>query len=189
MIAQVHIDDRTNNTPMEMLSKCRQLKMEDKCGLIVVDYLQLMTSHRRTENRQQEISDISRALKVMAKELDVPVIALSQLSRAVESRKESRPLLSDLRESGAIEQTQIPSCLFIVKVIMMKEQNQTTSNERQSAELILAKNRAGATGTVDLEWVPIYTLFIDPSDLDDPGSVYDIPGAIPTTDEIMDHMI
>ncbi|HHX37108.1 MAG TPA: replicative DNA helicase [Clostridiaceae bacterium] len=184
--AQVHVDDRTNNTPVEMLSKCRQLKMENKCGLIVVDYLQLMTSHRRTENRQQEISDISRALKVMAKELDVPVIALSQLSRAVESRKEARPLLSDLRESGAIEQD-ADTVMFIYREGYYKDENkQISSAERQSAELILAKNRSGATGTVQLEWLPIYTLFIDPSDLEDPGTVYDNPGAIPPVDDLFE---
>lgn len=177
--AKIHIDDRTNNTPMEMLSKCRQLKMEGKCGLVIIDYLQLMSSHKRTENRQQEISDISRSLKVMAKELNVPVIALSQLSRATEARKDAKPMLSDLRESGAIEQD-ADSVIFIYREDYYKTEE--VPKEMEEAMLTLAKNRAGATGTIKLGWLPSYTLFVEMSNMDDPGYVYDGPGAIPPPD-------
>lgn len=180
--SQIHIDDRTSNTPMEMLSKCRQLKMEQQCGLIIVDYLQLMSSHKRTENRQQEISDISRAMKIMAKELDVPVIALSQLSRAVESRKDARPMLSDLRESGAIEQD-ADAVLFIYRQdYYNNEADQLDPNGLQKAELIFAKNRSGATGTVKLGWIPQYTLFIE-EDLHEEPPYIPSAGSVPLPDE------
>jgi replicative DNA helicase len=165
--AKIFIDDRTSNTPIEMLSRCRQLKMEGKCGLVVVDYLQLMSPQRRSDSRQQEISEISRSLKIMAKELDVPVIALSQLSREIEKRKDSRPMLSDLRESGAIEQD-ADVVMFLSRDT--REEDDHLQKDMQEADLIIAKNRSGAVGTVQLGWLPNYTLFIEPSFLSEPGS-------------------
>ena len=130
--------------------------MEKGLGLIIIDYLQLMSGSesRRNESRQQEISEISRALKVLARELDVPIIALSQLSRAVEARQDHKPMLSDLRESGAIEQD-----ADVVMFLYRDEYYNPDSEKKNLAEVIVAKQRNGATGSVELVWLGQYTKF------------------------------
>ena len=150
------IDDTSGITASELRSKCRKLKIEQGLDLVIIDYLQLMTGagKRKSDSRQQEISDISRSLKVMARELDVPVIALSQLSRAVESRPDKRPVLSDLRESGAIEQD-----ADIVMFIYRDEYYNPDSEKKGVAEVIVAKQRSGPTGPVELAWLSQYTKF------------------------------
>jgi replicative DNA helicase len=148
------IDDASFLTPLELRAKCRRLKAEHGLGLIVVDYLQLMGSGGRVENRQQEISSISRSLKGLAKELEVPVLALSQLSRAPEARTDRRPQLSDLRESGAIEQD-ADVVMFIYRDSVYKP----TEENRGSAELIIAKQRNGPTDTVNLVFLREFTRF------------------------------
>ena len=150
------IDDTSGITASELRSKCRKLKIEQGLDLVIIDYLQLMTGagKRKSDSRQQEISDISRSLKVMARELDVPVIALSQLSRAVESRPDKRPMLSDLRESGAIEQD-----ADIVLFIFRDEYYNPDSEKKGVAEVIVAKQRSGPTGPVELAWLSQYTKF------------------------------
>ena len=150
------IDDTSGITASELRSKCRKLKIEQGLDLVIIDYLQLMTGagKRKSDSRQQEISDISRSLKVMARELDVPVIALSQLSRAVESRPDKRPMLSDLRESGAIEQD-----ADIVMFIYRDEYYNSDSEKKGVAEVIVAKQRSGPTGPVELAWLSQYTKF------------------------------
>ncbi len=150
------IDDTSGITAQELRSKCRKLKIERGLDLVIIDYLQLMSGsgRRRSENRQQEISDISRALKVMARELDVPVIALSQLSRAVEQRPDKKPLLSDLRESGAIEQD-----ADMVMFLYRDEYYHPDTEEKGVAEVIIAKQRSGPTGSVKLAWLANLTKF------------------------------
>ena len=150
------IDDTSGITASELRSKCRKLKIEQGLDLVIIDYLQLMTGagKRKSDSRQQEISDISRSLKVMARELNVPVIALSQLSRAVESRPDKRPMLSDLRESGAIEQD-----ADIVMFIYWDEYYNPDSEKKGVAEVIVAKQRSGPTGPVELAWLSQYTKF------------------------------
>ncbi len=150
------IDDTSGITASELRSKCRKLKIEQGLDLVIIDYLQLMTGagKRKSDSRQQEISDISRSLKVMARELNVPVIALSQLSRAVESRPDKRPMLSDLRESGAIEQD-----ADIVMFIYRDEYYNPDSERKGVAEVIVAKQRSGPTGPVELAWLSQYTKF------------------------------
>lgn len=150
------IDDTSGITASELRSKCRKLKIEQGLDLVIIDYLQLMTGagKRKGDSRQQEISDISRSLKVMARELNVPVIALSQLSRAVESRPDKRPMLSDLRESGAIEQD-----ADIVMFIYRDEYYNPDSEKKGVAEVIVAKQRSGPTGSVELAWLSQYTKF------------------------------
>ncbi len=153
--APIYIDDNAGISVMEILSKCRRLKMRRGLGLIIIDYLQLMQGRKRTENRQQEISDISRSLKIMAKELEVPVIALSQLSRAPEMRTSNhRPILSDLRESGAIEQD-----ADLVMFLYRDDYYNEDSERKNITEVIIAKHRNGSIGTVDLAWIPQYTKF------------------------------
>ena len=151
----IRIDDNPMLSVADMNAKCRRL---DNLGLVVVDYLQLMTSAggngRGGENRQQVVSDMSRMLKVMAKELNVPVICLSQLSRANEKRDDKRPMLSDLRESGAIEQD-----ADIVLFLYRDDYYNEDSEKRNIAECIVAKNRHGETGKVELKWTPEYTTF------------------------------
>ncbi len=154
--APLYIDDTPSITVSEIRAKCRRLKQSKNLGLVVIDYLQLMTSSRRTENRQQEISEISRSLKILAKELDVPVITLSQLSRASESRSDKRPLLSDLRESGAIEQD-----ADIVMFLYRDEYYNKNSEDKNLAECIIAKFRNGETGTIKLGWKGKYTKFLN----------------------------
>ena len=150
------IDDTSGITASELRSKCRKLKIEQGLDLVIIDYLQLMTGagKRKGDSRQQEISDMSRSLKVMARELNVPVIALSQLSRAVESRPDKRPMLSDLRESGAIEQD-----ADIVMFIYRDEYYNPDSEKKGVAEVIVAKQRSGPTGPVELAWLSQYTKF------------------------------
>ena len=153
--APIYIDDTAGITIMEIRAKCRKLKMEKNVGLIVIDYLQLIQgSGKRNGRREQEISEISRSLKILAKELDIPVIALSQLSRSVESRPDKRPMLSDLRESGAIEQD-----ADIVVFLYRDDYYNEDSEEKNVAEVILAKHRGGSTGTIKLAWLPNYTKF------------------------------
>ena len=153
--APLIIDDTPGISITELRSKCRKYKLENDLGLDIIDYLQLMTGGRRKqESRQQEISDISRSLKQLARELSVPVIALSQLSRQVEQRPEHRPMLSDLRESGAIEQD-----ADIVMFLYRDDYYKEDSEKRNIAECIVAKNRHGETGKVELRWMPEYTTF------------------------------
>lgn len=142
--APIYIDDTPGLSALELRAKARQLKVQHKIGLVIVDYMQLMQG-RRAENRQQEISDISRSLKALARELDVPVMALSQLSRAVESRNDKRPMLSDLRESGAIEQD-----ADIVAFLYREDYYSKDAENPDVTELIVAKQRNGPTGTIHL---------------------------------------
>ncbi len=149
------IDDTPGISIAQLRSKCRKYKLEHDLKLVIIDYLQLMSgSGRSTDSRQQEISDISRALKGLARELNVPVIALSQLSRAVEQRPDHRPMLSDLRESGAIEQD-ADVVMFIYRDVYYNKD----SEDKDLAEIILAKQRNGPIGTVKLVWLPEYTKF------------------------------
>ena len=152
--SRIFIDDSATVSPLEMRAKCRRLKAEHGLGLVVVDYLQLVTSGGRVENRQQEISAISRSLKGLAKELSVPVVALSQLSRAPEARTDRRPQLSDLRESGAIEQD-----ADIVMFIYREEEYKPTDENRGIAEIIVGKQRNGPTGTRRLAFIKEFTRF------------------------------
>lgn len=151
------IDDTPGISISELRSKCRKIKMEQGLDIIIIDYLQLMSSSGRgSDSRQQEISDISRALKGVARELNVPVVALSQLSRAVEKRDDKRPMLSDLRESGAIEQD-----ADVVMFIYRDDYYNKDTENKNMAEIIIAKQRNGAIGTVNLVWMPEYTRFVN----------------------------
>ncbi len=153
-VAKIFIDDSASLTPLEMRAKCRRLKAEHGLGLVMVDYLQLVSAGGRIENRQQEIATISRSLKGLAKELAVPVIALSQLSRAPEARTEKRPQLSDLRESGAIEQD-----ADVVMFIYREEEYKPSDENRGLAEIIIGKQRNGPTGMVRLAFIKEFTRF------------------------------
>ena len=149
------IDDTPGISISELRSKCRKFKLEHNLQMIIIDYLQLMSgSGKGSDSRQQEVSDISRSLKALARELSVPVIALSQLSRAVEQRPDHRPMLSDLRESGAIEQD-----ADMVMFIYRDDYYNKDSEKKGIAEIIIAKQRNGPIGTVDLVWLPEYTKF------------------------------
>ena len=150
------IDDTPGITIAELRSKCRKYKQSQGLDLIIIDYLQLMSgsSKRSNESRQQEISEISRSLKALARECDVPIIALSQLSRAVESRQDHRPMLSDLRESGAIEQD-----ADVVMFLYRDEYYNPDTEKKNLAEVIVAKQRSGSTGTIELVWLGQYTKF------------------------------
>jgi replicative DNA helicase len=156
----IHIDDSSDVSPLEMRGKCRRLKADGGLSLVVVDYLQLMRGSRRTENRTQEISDIARSLKAMSKELQVPVIALSQLNRGVESREEKRPVLSDIRESGSIEaEADVVMLLYRDAYYKAKEERteiDVSPDNVEEAEVILAKHRNGPTGKVILGFQPAY---------------------------------
>lgn len=154
--APIYIDDSTNITVGEMRAKCRRLKLEKGLGLIIIDYLQLMQGRANSTNRQQEISDISRSLKILAKELNVPLITISQLSRAPEQRTDHRPMLSDLRESGAIEQD-----ADIVMFIYRDDKYNPDTERKNIAECIISKFRSGSTGTVEMVWAGQYTRFMD----------------------------
>lgn len=154
--SNVYIDDTAGIPLMEMKAKCRRLKIEKGLDLIVIDYLQLMTMEGHNENRQQEISAISRGLKALAKEMDCPVIALSQLSRAPELRADHRPILSDLRESGAIEQD-----ADIVMFLYRDDYYHEESELKNIGEVIVAKHRNGPTGTVELVWKGEFTKFLN----------------------------
>ncbi len=154
--APIYICDTPGISVMEIRARCRKLKLEKNIGLIIIDYLQLIQgSAKNANNRVQEIAEISRSLKILAKELDVPVIALSQLSRAVESRDDHRPMLSDLRESGSIEQ----DADIVMFLYRDDYYNPEDSKKKNIAEVIIAKQRAGETGTVELAWVGQYTKF------------------------------
>ena len=153
--SELIIDDTPGISISEMRSKCRKYKLEHDLKLIIIDYLQLMSgSGRSTDSRQQEISDISRSLKALARELNVPVLALSQLSRAVEQRPDHRPMLSDLRESGAIEQD-----ADVVMFIYRDDYYKKDTELKGISEIIIAKQRNGPIGTVNLAWLPEYTKF------------------------------
>ncbi len=153
--APIYIDDTPGISIMEIRAKCRKLKLEKNIGLIVIDYLQLIQgTGKKGASREQEISEISRSLKILAKELDVPVIALSQLSRAAEQRQDHRPMLSDLRESGAIEQD-----ADIVMFLYRDDYYNQETEKKNIAEVIIAKHRAGSTGTIELLWLGNYTKF------------------------------
>jgi replicative DNA helicase len=152
--APLFIDDSPGTTMMEIRAKCRRLKQRHGLGLVVVDYLQLMQPSKRFENRQQEVSEISRSLKLLAKELDVPVMAISQLSRQTEARSDRRPMLSDLRESGALEQDS-----DVVLFIYRDELYDPESPRKGEADLILAKHRNGPTDTVTVTFQGQYSRF------------------------------
>ena len=155
--SEIYIDDTPGISVMEIRTKCRKLKMEKNIGLVVIDYLQLVQgNNKRIGSREQEISEISRSLKILAKEINVPVIALSQLSRAVEQRPDHRPMLSDLRESGAIEQD-----ADIVMFLYRDDYYNKESEKKDIAEVIIAKQRGGSTGTVELLWMGSYTKFVN----------------------------
>ena len=156
--AGIYIDDTPGISITEIRTKCRKLKMEKDIGLVVIDYIQLIqgSGSRKNGSREQEIAEISRSLKILAKELNVPVIALSQLSRAVESRPDHRPMLSDLRESGSIEQD-----ADIVMFLYRDDYYNPDSEEKDISEVIMAKHRAGSTGTVKLLWMGNYTKFVN----------------------------
>ena len=154
--AKIFIDDTAGISLMEMKAKCRRLKIEKGLDLVVVDYLQLMQLEGKQESRQQEISAISRGLKALAKEMDCPVIALSQLSRAPELRADHRPILSDLRESGAIEQD-----ADVVLFLYRDEYYHEDSEKKNIGEVIIAKHRNGPTGTVELVWKGEFTKFLN----------------------------
>lgn len=152
--APIFIDDSPNITLMEMRAKCRRLKAKSGLGMVIVDYLQLMQGPRKTENRQQEVSEISRAMKIMARELEVPVLCASQLNRGVEFRSDKRPMLGDLRESGALEQD-----ADLVMFIYRDEVYNPDSDAKGEAELIISKHRNGPTGIVRLAFMNQYTKF------------------------------
>ena len=154
--APLYIDDTAILSPREILAKARNLKKDKNLGLIVIDYMQLMQGNRRAENRQQEISDISRSLKGIAKELNVPVLALSQLSRAVEQRQNKRPIMPDLRESGSIEQD-----ADVVMFIYRDEYYNPESEKAGIAEIIIAKQRNGPVGKVELGFIKQCTKFVN----------------------------
>jgi replicative DNA helicase len=162
----VHIDDTPGLTVLEMRAKARRLKAEHDLGLVVVDYLQLMQGRSSSENRNQEISDISRSLKAMAKELDVPVLALSQLNRSLESRTDKRPMMSDLRESGALEQD-ADVIMFIYRDAVY---NKSPDNPNKGlAEVIIGKQRNGPTGVVNLTFIGEHTCFDNLSNRTEPS--------------------
>ncbi|HBZ03232.1 MAG TPA: replicative DNA helicase [Lachnospiraceae bacterium] len=151
----VFIDDNSSITIAELRTKCRKLKQTEGIGLIIIDYLQLMSSSEKVESRQLFISEVSRSLKALARELNVPVIALSQLNRAVDSRPDHRPVLADLRESGAIEQ----DADVVMFIYRDDYYNPDTTEKPGVAEIIVAKQRNGATGPVELAWLSKYTKF------------------------------
>ena len=169
--SKIFIDDSPAISILELRSKCRRLKSEHDIGLIIIDYLQLMRGGANPESRQQEISEISRSLKALAKELGVPVIALSQLNRELEKRADKRPMMSDLRESGAIEQD-ADVIMFVYREAVYcehcrKRDNSCTQNHDRSAELIIGKQRNGAIGTVNLAFFGEHTRFENLSERSD----------------------
>ena len=165
--APLFIDDTPVVSVLELRAKARRLKAQHGVQLVIVDYLQLLDSGMRGENRQQEITEISRSLKALARELRVPVIAISQLSRAVESRTGNRPQLSDLRESGAIEQD-----ADLVVFLFREEYYHPTDENRNRAEAIIAKQRNGPTGSVDLLFLKEWTRFDNPEFRREEAGIY-----------------
>ncbi len=155
-VAPMYIDDTASITVSQIRAKCRRLMAERGLDLIIIDHIQLMQGSRRTDNRQQEISEISRSLKMLAKDFDIPVLALSQLSRASKDRADKRPLLTDLRESGAIEQD-----ADVVLMLYRDEYYNENTETPGQAEVIIAKHRSGETGKVFLNWQSEYTKFAD----------------------------
>ena len=153
--SDILIDDTSGITVTEMKAKLRRV---DNLGLVIVDYLQLMQSDRRSDNRVQEVGDISRAMKIMAKELMVPVICCAQLSRGPEQRNTKKPMLSDLRDSGAIEQD-ADVVMFLYRDEYYKTDEAPMENDGNICEVIIAKNRHGSTGTVKMGWIGRYTKF------------------------------
>jgi replicative DNA helicase len=154
--APFFIDDSPNMTLVEIRAKCRRLKQQHNLKLVVIDYLQLMTSGKKVESRQQEVSEFSRALKLMAKELQVPVIALSQLNRGPEQRADKKPAISDLRESGSIEQD------ADMVILLHRESAYEKDNPRQGeADLIVAKHRNGPTDTITVAFHGMFSRFVD----------------------------
>ena len=163
----IYIDESSDISGLEMKAKCRRLKREGGLSLVMVDYLQLMKGNRRTDNRVQEISEIARSLKAMAKDLDVPVVALSQLNRGVENRENKRPQLADIRESGSIE-AEADLVMFIYRDEYYKarenpeEYAQDHNPDRvEESEIIIAKHRNGPVGTVKLGFQPSYARFVN----------------------------
>ena len=154
--AKIYIDDTAGITVMEMRSKCRKIKMEHGIDMILIDYLQLMSGSSGNDNRQQEVSEISRSIKALAKEMECPVIALSQLSRAPEQRADHRPMLSDLRESGSIEQD-----ADVVMFLYRDEYYNKETEEKNIGECIIAKQRNGPVGTVKMAWIGAHSKFAD----------------------------
>jgi replicative DNA helicase len=158
MKAPIYVDDTGSTTMMDIRSKSRRLKTQHpNLALIIVDYLQLMTSGKDMENRVQEVSQISRQLKVLARDLDVPILALSQLSRAVEQRHDKRPILSDLRESGSIEQ----DADLVMFIYRDEYYNPDETDQQGLAEVHIAKHRNGPTDTVKLSFLKRYAKFAD----------------------------
>jgi replicative DNA helicase len=164
----IYIDDGSDITTMEMRAKCRRLRAEEGLGLVIVDYLQLIRAHGRAENRNQEISLIARSLKGLARELQVPVVALSQLSRAVERRDDKRPMMSDLRESGSLEaEADIVMMLYRSRYYNRGEETEGEGStplrageeQVEESELIVAKHRNGPVGTVKLAFLRRYARF------------------------------
>ena len=160
--AGIFIDDTAGINIAEIRAKCRKLKLEKNIGLIVIDYLQLIQGSGKASGREQEIAEISRSLKILAKDIDVPVIALSQLSRSPEQRPDHRPMLQDLRESGSIEQD-----ADIVSFIYRDDYYNRDKEPDNIAEIIIAKNRSGSLGTIKLLWMKRYTKFVNRSQYDD----------------------
>ncbi len=152
--SKIILDDSAGYSPLELRARCRKLKLEYDIGLIVIDYLQLMDVSKASGSRQQDISEISRSLKILAREIGVPIIAISQLSRAPEQRVDHRPMLSDLRESGSIEQD-----ADMVMFLYRDDYYNPETEKKNIAEVILAKNRAGSTGTTELIWLGNYMKF------------------------------
>jgi replicative DNA helicase len=153
--APLFIDDSPNLTITEIRAKCRRLKQRHDLKLVVVDYLQLMTSGRKVESRQQEVSEFSRSLKLLAKELDVPVVAISQLNRGPEQRTDKRPMLSDLRESGSLEQDSD------VVILIHREEHYDKDARPGEADLIVAKHRNGPTATITVSFQGHYSRFTE----------------------------
>lgn len=186
---QIYIDDSSLNTPSKILSKCRKLKRERGLDLIMIDYLQLMSGDSKSDNRQTEVSEISRKLKILAKEINVPVIVLSQLSRQVEQRTNHRPVLSDLRESGSIEQD-ADMVIFIHKKDVYNEEGAPVADDKApkdyEAELIIAKHRNGTLGSVFLGWKGSRVSFVNLSNDANTKSIIDAytEGHMPKADEI-----
>jgi replicative DNA helicase len=158
--APLFIDDTAALSTLELRARCRRIKAEHNIGLVLVDYLQLMRTNRRTDSRELEISDISRSLKALAKEINIPVVALSQLNREVEKRSDKRPMLSDLRESGAIEQD-ADVILFIYRDDLYKYPKPSERPLAGDAEIIIGKQRNGPVGMVELSYHSVYTSFVE----------------------------